>query len=165
MERFPYDDGYPTCKETFATLRILTGELDPVSVTERLGMEPTRVQRRGERRYPHRPHLLTKSAWFLSSQGVTASLDVRRHVDILLDRVEPRAAVLRELQERAGVEMDLSGVRRVECVRECPWGPSTSINQAHAPVPTRDGALRLEIEIQSGDVLVVDADRFSIEMA
>jgi len=55
------------------------------------------------------------------------------------------------------------GVRKLECPREQPWGPSVSVNQARTlRVPQGAGA-RLELEIQTGDTLVIDADEFTME--
>lgn len=39
-------------------------------------------------------------------------------------------------------------------------GPSVSINQVRGPTPTEDGALRLEIEMQTGDLLILEAAEF-----
>jgi hypothetical protein len=44
---------------------------------------------------------------------------------------------------------------RLECPRDLPWGPSICINEIRInPVPS-SVALRIEIEMQSGDVLVI----------
>jgi hypothetical protein len=96
-----YDDDYPTCARTYATLRIYHKDLDPESITLNLGIQPTRVQVKG------RP--VTDSigmtfnppigGWFLSSKGQVASKDVRRHLDWLLAKLEGRDDALRSLRE------------------------------------------------------------------
>lgn len=43
----------------------------------------------------------------------------------------------------------------VRCPRECPWGPSASIGSARVVAEAKGGVMRLEIEMQSGDLLVV----------
>jgi hypothetical protein len=44
---------------------------------------------------------------------------------------------------------------RLECPRDLPWGPSICINEIRInPVPA-SVTLRVEIEMQSGDVLVI----------
>lgn len=54
-----------------------------------------------------------------------------------------------ELGERVLV---FSGVTEVQIPKEQPWGPSVSINAVREPSPNR-----FEIELQSGDVLQVQA--------
>ena len=52
--------------------------------------------------------------------------------------------------------------RLLECPREQPWGPSASVNEvrriAHGAEPTS----RLEIEMQSGDMIVIVAAIFEL---
>jgi Domain of unknown function (DUF4279) len=93
-----YDDEYPSCRSTYATLRILCpGDAAPETVTQRLGVEPTRTQRRGEK-IDKTVGGISQAGWFLSSQGKIKSRDVRRHIDSLLDQVAPNASVLVALQ-------------------------------------------------------------------
>lgn len=117
-----YSDDYPTCEETYATLRIYPGEFDPDEVTRRLGIDPTEVQRVGER---HGRTTRKTNGWFLRSQDRVESRDARRHIDWLLDQLEPAANALSELRA-SGAEVDIS----------CYWlsasghgGPSVSPRQ------------------------------------
>lgn len=97
---------HATCQATHATLRIYPESLDPVDVTARLGIEPTRCQRRGEPLKPGgRPAKL--HGWVLSSEGVVDSRDVRQHLDWLLSALVPRAEALLALQAE-GCRMDVS---------------------------------------------------------
>jgi hypothetical protein len=104
-----YDDEYGTCRTTYATLRIYPGEIDPTEVTDRLGIEPSSWQRRGEaiqgRDGP--PKVASLNGWFLSTEGLFPSRDSRRHIDRILDRLEPNAEALRSLQQE-GCRMDVS---------------------------------------------------------
>jgi hypothetical protein len=97
---------YPTCERTFATLCIYPESLDPAEVTNRLRIEPTEWQRRGEPRkpggWPAKRH-----AWFLSSDGAVESRDVRRHLDWLLSLIVPEADAILALQ-RDRCLMDVS---------------------------------------------------------
>ncbi len=53
--------------------------------------------------------------------------------------------------------------RRVEWSRTQPWGPSASVNAVRGPSPTSDReASRLEIELQSGDTLVLEAKELEL---
>jgi hypothetical protein len=105
-----FDDEYPTCARTYATLLIYPGDLDPTVVTERLGIEPSSRQRRGEavRRDDGRPGWVAPlNGWFLTTRGRLDSRDSRRHVGWLLDRVEPKAEAVRSLRQ-AGCRMTVS---------------------------------------------------------
>lgn len=59
------------------------------------------------------------------------------------------------------VTIEGKGLRLFECPRLEPWGASESINGVKLPtrMPDADWS-RLEIEMQSGDVIKVDADSF-----
>jgi hypothetical protein len=100
-----YNDEYPTCARTYATLRLYPGEIDPSSVTQRLGIEPTEWQRSGELWLRSGRPLI--NGWFLRSRDHVESRDSRRHVDWLLDRVAPKAEAIKGLQE-TGCKMDIS---------------------------------------------------------
>lgn len=122
-----FDDEYPTCVETRATLRIYPGDIDPSAISERMGLEPTNWQRRGEvaQWFDGPPRVAPINGWFLQSEAYVESRDSRRHLDWILDRVEPKAEAIRFLQER-GCEMDIS----------CTWisrsghgGPTVSPSQ------------------------------------
>ena len=100
-----YDDDYPTCKETYATLRIYHDELDPHVVSLRLGLTPSKSQKKGHALGPNRTAPV--GGWFLSSKGHVTSKDVRRHVAWLLDQMAGREAQFLKLQDE-GYETDVS---------------------------------------------------------
>jgi hypothetical protein len=103
------DDEYATCAGTYATLRIYPERLDPVEVTARLGISPSSWQRRGEIRNPGSKRQVPASihGWFLTSEGVVESRDIRRHLDWLIAQVGPKAGVLSALQSE-GCRTDVS---------------------------------------------------------
>jgi hypothetical protein len=142
-----YEDVYPTCAGTFATLRVF--EVDPDFVTERLRVQPTKTQKRGEHRktrhglssVPHR-----RDGWFLCSKDCVDSKDIGRHVDWLLEQVLPSAEALRQLQDK-GAQTDVF----------CYWysasgqgGPSL-----YPETMSKLGSLRLEIGF---DIYFADSD-------
>lgn len=55
-----------------------------------------------------------------------------------------------------------SSVRRLECGRRLPWGFSVSINEVRGPTSVEGEFACLEIEMQSGDILQIEATGFSI---
>lgn len=105
--RTPYNDGYETCERTLAELRIYGDHLDPEEVTERLQLEPTTIQRKGEvvTNSLGRQRVVKIGGWFLSSENHVASKDLRRHLDWLNNLIAPRVAELRDIQERQDIVM------------------------------------------------------------
>jgi hypothetical protein len=49
-------------------------------------------------------------------------------------------------------------VSSFRCERKLPWGPSVSVN--HVKCAEIDGGFRLEVEMQSGDIITATMDRF-----
>lgn len=126
---------YPTCERTYATLRIYPESLDPDAVTTRLGIDPSDWQRRGEsRKSGSRPAKI--HGWFLSSDGIVDSRDVRKHLDWLLTMIVPKIEVVLTLQAE-GCKMDVS----------CFWVSATGHGGPSIhPTQMRDLA-RLELEL------------------
>jgi hypothetical protein len=103
---FAYNDSYPTCARTYATLCIyLPDASDPNAVSEKFGIQPTRTQVKGEIRNGKTKRWPT--AWFLGTTEKVQSKDVRRHVDWLLDQLEDKSEIIRQLQE-SGSEIHIS---------------------------------------------------------
>ena len=103
-----YDDAYATCGETYVTLRIY--QIHPDEVTARLRLQPDSVLVKGERwktRAGRSSVPARVNGWFFTSKGRVESRDVRRHLDWLLDQIEPHAGTLGELQASGG-KMDVS---------------------------------------------------------
>jgi hypothetical protein len=110
MDLDEYDDAYATCEETRAVLRINPGDISPREITEALGIEPTEINERGKVRVSlttGRTREVRRNAWFLSSEGHLDSKDLRRHLDWLVDRIEPAAAALTRLRKERGVRADI----------------------------------------------------------
>ena len=135
-----YDDRYPSCDRTAATLRIFTGDTDPRFVGHSLGLEATTINVKGVGRVwplPARSFPVGANAWFLDSEGKVSSADLRRHLDWLLDQIEPVGDNLIDIARSPNVVMDVF----------CPWwsargegGPR--LNASHL---RRLGALHLSV--------------------
>lgn len=127
-----YDDTYATCARTYAILLIYPGEIDPAAVTDRLGIEPSSWQRRGEFAVrtgrPGPKRVAPLSLWSLTSKGQVASRDSRRHVDWLLERVASKAEVIRSLQE-AGCRMAVNCFWRSQSGHGGPTIPPTQMRR------------------------------------
>jgi Domain of unknown function (DUF4279) len=105
----PVNDEEPACERTCAKLLIYSSTLKPEEITKSLaGTEPTsRVfAREPEGSYPGRTH-----GWFLSSENVVNSRDLRTHLEWLLHVILPLKSSLSELQALYGIKMYVY----------CPW--------------------------------------------
>lgn len=54
--------------------------------------------------------------------------------------------------------IEASGVSHLLCPRAHPWGPSVSVNEANLRNDSPPGRCTLEIEVQSGDTIVLEAE-------
>jgi hypothetical protein len=100
-----YNDDYPTCEETYATLRIYHDHLEPDEISNAPSLVPSDLQRKGDVLSSGRVVLPT-GGWCFSSKGYVTSKDTRRHVAWVLDQLEPNKSNLLSLQDR-GYEMDI----------------------------------------------------------
>ncbi len=97
------DDAFAACARTHATLRVVSGDVDPDEVTRALGVEPDAAQRRGDPADRRGLRRVLLNTWSLSSQGKVESRDLRRHLDWLLERLGPDAGpALARLRAAAG---------------------------------------------------------------
>ena len=72
-------------------------------------------------------------------------------------------SLLLALRSPAGPETIVAiGLYDLQIQRAFPWGPSESINSTVGPMPDESGRLRLSIEMQSGDSLIVIARQFQM---
>jgi uncharacterized protein DUF4279 len=101
-----YDDEYPSCARTYVMFFIRRGDLDPDAVSRQMGIEPSETQRRGDPldAGTRRPVIFDFGAWFLRSREFIGSRDALRHLDWLLDQLEPRGGILAALRAE-GCEM------------------------------------------------------------
>ena len=117
-----YNDNYPTCAETYATLRIYSTSSD---VSERLNLTPTKTSIKED-----------LNGYFYSTENIVESKDVRRHIDYLIEKFNDKVEILNEIQSD-GSQIDIS----------CYWfsqdghgGPTLSPKQL-----TELGKLNIEI--------------------
>lgn len=62
-------------------------------------------------------------------------------------------------------EIIASAVRRLAVPRELPWGPSVSINRVRGPTDLEGGVAFIDVEMQTGDVIRIEAKAFSFRRA
>lgn len=102
------NDDYPTCAETYVTLRLYHDSADPALVTAALDLAPSETQCVGDS-YERRGVALAcpLSGWFLCSEGQVRSYDAATHLDWLLLLLHPRKDTLEALRAQ-GWRMDIS---------------------------------------------------------
>ena len=137
-----YVDNYGTCERTLAELRIYSDVVTPTEMSRRLGLKPSSNVEKGKvlsATRTGRPHVGQTNSWILSSDGKVESRDARRHLDWLLDQLEPAKAELLVLQDTSEVQMHVT----------CIWwsafghgGPMFWPNEL-----SRISALNLELEV------------------
>lgn len=101
-----FDDDYPTCLETYATLRIFSDALTPAEVTSFLGISPSESFSKGEP-VGSKGHVRRHSGWLLSSKGKVVSRDTKRHLAWLLDQLKSKKAAIQSIHNSGG-DMDIS---------------------------------------------------------
>ena len=107
-----YNDEYATCSETYATLRVYPVDIDPNQVTSLFKVEPTSVQLKGDKIDGLVLHELGEKhnsskkilldGWFLTSKDQFDSLDIRRHLDWVLDHFEGKRSCFDEVKKLGG---------------------------------------------------------------
>lgn len=108
--RTPYNDRYPTCERTYAALLVYPEVLNPTAISERLRLVPTQLSVKGvdEATPSGRVRPAPKSLWALSSEGQVDSLDLRRHLDWLIEKLMPVKQQVLELQLVPGTRMNIN---------------------------------------------------------
>jgi hypothetical protein len=62
------------------------------------------------------------------------------------------------------VSIYAQGLSQLIVPHKFPWGPSVSVNDVHWREAIKEGIQRLEIEMQSGDTIVIEAKRVSANL-
>lgn len=107
--RTQIDDNYGTCERTKVTLRIDCGSRHPEEITAFLDIRPTTTVENGAavmNEGDNTGRIGKFNLWFLDSEGDVTSKDLRRHLDWLLDKIEPSASQILSLRE-SGVPIDV----------------------------------------------------------
>jgi hypothetical protein len=101
-------DDYPTCKDTYVTLRIYHMDLDPKNISSLLHLKPTDSQVRGDN-WPSKIDPNRKfptGGWFLCSEGKVLSLDSEKHLRWLVEEIRPHSSAILSLHEQ-GYKIDI----------------------------------------------------------
>lgn len=97
----PYNYDYPTCERTYSELRVYSDSLTPSKIEMLLGLSPTSSQEKGASWISSRGTKKQNriNGWFLSSDQIILSKDLRHHLDWLICKLEPAGSNLKKLQK------------------------------------------------------------------
>lgn len=95
--------------------------------------------------------------------GDTSWLHDATLLGLTVDWKDGRAEVTFRVHPDSLVRLVGQGAVRVSVTRDQPWGPSDSVNEIRWSNGVNVGGSVLEIEIQSGDVILIEARQFSID--
>lgn len=101
-----YDDQFPTCLKTYATLRIFSNDIPAEEISTSLGVTPSTCFNKGEG-FGSRGLKRKLNGWFLTTEGILESKDCRRHLDWVLASIESKKDKFIELREKL-VEVDIT---------------------------------------------------------
>jgi hypothetical protein len=103
------NDSDPFCVFTWVAFCIYG--IDPDLVTNKLGIKPTSGQKKGvSSRLPNGNKITgVVNSWILSSKNYVSSKDIRRHLNWVLDKIEPVIEDLKALQNLPDIKMVISG--------------------------------------------------------
>jgi hypothetical protein len=121
----------------FATLRFVGDALEPDEISNTIKQKPTRAYRKGERYKPgpRSPELTGKTGiWYLSTDGVTSSNDLKNHIGLLIRLISPfgdndqRLRKLREIIDKRNLRAHVTFFWRGAPGTERPSIPSVDVN-------------------------------------
>jgi len=84
-------------------------------------------------------------------------------VDVQLDWISGLMRMALRPKGTVGVSLSIvaTGLRSLQCPRRFPWGDSVAIDEVVPPVETNEGS-QIEIQMQSGDLIIVLAESFEL---
>jgi hypothetical protein len=105
----PINDSDPFCISVWVSFCIFG--IDPDIVTKKLGIEPSSQQKIAvPRLLPNGKQEIGKiNNWILRSRDHVQSRDIRRHLDWVLEKIDPAISELRALQNLPEIKMVMSG--------------------------------------------------------
>jgi len=93
-----------------ATFTIGGDQLDPATISSRIGLSPDRCARRGDSRRGRLGRLLSpheSGFWVLESAGVIHSKDVNDHIQYLLDILLPHRHIIIEFGQSFEIDVEV----------------------------------------------------------
>lgn len=97
----------PNCGRTYATFRVGGPRLKPAEFTTVIGVEPTSAFLKGQDiGTSDRPVPSSTGIWLLSTEELLTSTSIETHLWLLLDKLRPASARIKELAAEQSLEMD-----------------------------------------------------------
>lgn len=108
----PIASNYESCAECFARLMIYPGDRHPDIITDIFKVQPTMVNVVGEKITNSRGRIreIRDFGWFLSTESIVASKDIRHHIDWIVRTIYPHRKELKEIQGMSDMKMSLKCV-------------------------------------------------------
>lgn len=105
----PICSEYETCNECFIRLMIYPKDTHPAEISKLLNIEPTSINVVGEivTNSRGKSREIKNSGWFLSSEGLVDSKDLREHIDWFIKKISPFSENLKKIQEVKNIKMTL----------------------------------------------------------
>ena len=91
------DHDFASCSRTYATLSIYHDTLDPALMTKLLKSVPDRSQKSGDIIRPGKRARV--SGWFLGTQQLSQSRDLRFHLELILEKISTKKRELKKLKK------------------------------------------------------------------
>lgn len=122
-----------------ATLRVFANNLDFDEISRKLGLSPTESHRKGDKRGPRSPGY-QHDMWSYSP-AIPEDRPLNEHIDALWSAVRPAKAFLREMKQRASVDVFL--------------GYRSNIDHAGIEMPHTCLEMFVELEIPFGVSIII----------
>ncbi|MDH1523663.1 DUF4279 domain-containing protein [Achromobacter mucicolens] len=108
----PVAPDYESCAECYARLMIYPGGRHPDVITDIFHIQPTSVNVVGDviTNSRGRKRQIKNSGWFLSTEGLVLSKDIRQHIGWLVKIIYPRRHALKEIQNMDEMKITLKCV-------------------------------------------------------
>lgn len=105
----PIAPNFESCVECFSRLTIYPGARHPDVITNMLNIQPTMINVVGDKvtNTRGRTREVMVSGWFLSTENIVVSKDIRQHIDWLVQAIRPRSRALKEIQEMSDMKITL----------------------------------------------------------
>lgn len=107
-----FDDDYATCEKCYVSLLIYPNDFLVLDITQGMNIQPKRSFQKGDIWITSRgiKKIHENSLWELSSENFVNSLDIRRHLDWLLNELKPSKNYLLHLQRDEKIQMYVKGI-------------------------------------------------------
>ncbi len=130
-----YDDDYPSCSRTYASLALSHTSKSPDEVSQYFATEPDFVGRKGEVWSKYRPPRQL-NVWRITTRNLEESKDYRKHLDLILTFVEKHIKSIDALRSQGW-----------EIYIPCFWESSAGNGGPYLDVATMKRLVKYDLEL------------------